>query len=237
MSLSKESLSAFMDGELEPQEIARIAALVEQDPSLKSFVDEQDKLRAELRAAFSDVMTDAVPERLLAAAAHTPVSLRVRARKWFGSGSPALRFGVPAAAMALGLLIGVGVERTSSGVSDFGTSPSGQIVARADLADALEHKLAADAGRTQIGVTFRDKSGTTCRTFTTSAGTTNGLACRYNGEWQVGALVSGPKAQATGYALAGSEMPDAIRNAIAARISGEPFDAAAERAARDSGWK
>jgi hypothetical protein len=239
MSLSKESLSAFMDGELEPQEIARIAALVEQDPALKTFVDGQEQLRLELRAAFSDVMSDPVPERLLAAAATAPVSLRVRAREWLGVGSwsPAIRYGVPAAAMALGILIGVGVEGTAS-QSDFGTS-NGQVVARADLADALEHKLASDSGRAQIGVTFRDKSGETCRTFSVNAGATNGLACRSGGgEWQVGALVSGQKAQATaGYSLAASEMPDAIRSAIASRISGEPLDAAAERSARDSGWK
>jgi hypothetical protein len=238
MSLSKESLSAFMDGELEPQEIARIAALVEQDPELKSFIDGQEKLRLELRAAFSDVMSDPVPAHLLAAAATAPVSLRVRAKEWMGVGawSPAFRYGVPAAAMALGILIGVGVEGTAS-QSDFGTA-NGQIVARADLADALEHKLASDIGHAQIGVTFRDKSGETCRTFSMNGGATNGLACRNSGEWQVGALVSGQKSQSSsGYQLAGSEMPDTIRSAIASRIAGEPLDAAAERAARDSGWK
>jgi hypothetical protein len=239
MTLSKESLSAFVDGELEPQDIARIAALVEQDPTLKSFVDEQDQLRHELRAAFSGVMDEPIPDRLLVAAASAPVSLRVRAKEWLGAGAlgSALRFGVPAAAMALGVLIGVGVERAPSNGSDFGTSPSGQVAARADLADALEHKLASDQGTTQIGVTFHDKSGSTCRTFSMNSGSTDGLACRHDGEWQVGALVSGQRAQSTGYSLAGSEMPGAIRDAIAARISGDPLDAAAERAARDSGWK
>jgi hypothetical protein len=243
MSLSKEELSAFLDGELAPQETARVAALVDKDPTLKSFVDGQDQLRSELRAAFSDVMTAPVPQRLLNAAATSPVSFRVRAREWIGapggSWSPALRVGAPVAAMALGILIGVGVERPS-GTAEFGTSPNGQIVARADLADALEHKLASDRGAEQIGVTFHDKTGATCRTFTINAmsGATDGLACRSGGEWQVGALISGQKAQnSTDYSLAGSEMPEAIRGAIASRISGEPLDATAERSARDSGWK
>jgi hypothetical protein len=31
-------------------------------------------------------------------------------------------------------------------------------------------------------------------------------------------------------------MPDAIRNAVAAQIAGDPFDATSERRARDAGW-
>jgi hypothetical protein len=37
--------------------------------------------------------------------------------------------------------------------------------------------------------------------------------------------------------MAGSGLPDVIRNAAANMIEGAPFDAAAERQARDRGWK
>jgi len=37
--------------------------------------------------------------------------------------------------------------------------------------------------------------------------------------------------------MVGSEMPDTIRAAVSADIEGEPFDAIAEKAARDRRWK
>jgi hypothetical protein len=248
MNPTREALSAFVDGELDAVETARIAALVERDADLKAYVEDQERLRDGLRAAFADIVAAPVPARLLATAERAPISFRVRLTQWLDdfrdrAGSPVIRFAVPALTMALGLVIGVGVERNATTSADLALSPStGQIVARADLAAALESKLASDteSGPARIGLTFRDKDGAACRSFEVSGGgsVSEGFACRHNGTWQVGALISGhgPAAGGGEYSLAGSAMPDAVRDAITTRMSGAPLDAAAERQARDRGW-
>jgi hypothetical protein len=245
MNPTRETLAAFVDGELDAAETSRVAALIERDQGLKAYVEDQERLRDGLRAVFADIVSAPVPTRLLATAEHTPISFRVRLTRWLEDfsgrgGNPVVRFAVPALTLALGLVIGIGVERNATSPAEFVPS-AGQIVARADLADALEKRLASDAqsGPARVGLTFRDKDGTTCRSFQVANGTstTDGFACRERGEWRVGALVTGHESATGGqYALAGSEMPDSLRAAISARISGTPLDAAAERQARDQRW-
>jgi len=245
---TKETLSAFIDGELDVAERAQVAALVESDPKLKAYIAEQEELRATLHAAFANVIAQPVPEHLLATAANAPISLRVRVRRWLGvtqstgnKGSTG-RFVAPALTMALGLIIGVAVERGSSSTSEFSVSSStGGIVASAELGQTLDQRLASEEqnGATRVGITFRDRSGAVCRSFEVSrdSSTTNGFACHRGGDWQVGALVSRPPSGPTpSYGLASSSMPDPIRDAISAHIEGVPFDAASERRARDRGW-
>lgn len=245
---TKETLSAFIDGELDAKEHAQVAALVENDANLKAFVAEQEQLRIALHSAFANVIAAPIPERILATAANTPISFRLRLRQMFGVRPRARRDGAmarfvfPALTMALGLVVGVGVERSSLSTNDFSLSAStGKIVARAELARTLDQKLGSDeqSGATRIGVTFRDKAGTVCRSFEVSrnAATTDGFACHHDGDWQVGALITRPAlATASTYALASASMPDAIRDAISDHIDGAPFDAVSERRARDRGW-
>lgn len=245
MSPDRETLCAFIDGELAPAETARIAALVEGDPELKAYVESQERLREELRGGFSGVLSAPVPDRLVDVARKSPVSLRVRAREWFGGAAggrgTSLRFAVPVLAAVAGVFIGIGMEHSTS-AADFGPSGlSGRLVAQNALAQVLDQRLDSDAqtDARRVGITFRDRDGKTCRTFSLAAGSaaTDGFACRQAGEWQVGALtVSHRQAPGTAYELAGSEMPDAIRTAIAQRIEGDPFDSGAERRARDKGW-
>lgn len=245
---SKETLSAFIDGELDPTERARVAALVDSDQKLKAFVADQDALRSALQAAFAGTISEPIPDRLLKAVAETPISFRVRMSEWLGArpdvarGGVIGRFAIPALTMALGLVVGVGIERNATSTSDFSVSRvSGAVVAHAELARTLDQRLASEQqqGPMRVGVTFRNRSGALCRSFEVSrdSGTTDGFACRADGDWRIGAVVSRPPAATSStYALAGSSMPDAIRDAISAHIKGAPLDAAAERHARDGGW-
>src|SRR5690348_2858682 len=160
MNPTREELCAYIDGELGPSEMARIANAVESSPELKQYVLNQERLLENLHSAFAPLMNEAVPERQFLAAMNAPVSMRSRVREWLGrrvshrSGS-VLRFAVPTAALVVGLFVGIGLERPDS--ADFIASPgSGQIIARADLARALNHELASQpsAATTRIGMTF-----------------------------------------------------------------------------------
>jgi hypothetical protein len=113
----------------------------------------------------------------------------------------------------------------------------GALVARGELADALSTRLAADApgGDVRLGVSFAAKDGAYCRSF--QVGATAGLACRQGREWRIPVLAQEEHAEQTGYRQAGSAMPAAVLDAIDARIAGASLDAAAERAAREQGWR
>ncbi|HUJ02303.1 MAG TPA: hypothetical protein VLW75_01605, partial [Rhizomicrobium sp.] len=140
--------------------------------------------------------------------------------------------GVPAAALACGVVIGfVLSSNTLMGVRD------GSLVARGSLAHALDNQLAAagPAHGPQIGISFRNHDNHYCRTFTTA--TLGGVACREAGEWNIAAVSQRtPEAEGT-YGTAASGMPDVVRQAVRGMIQGAPLDAAGEARARAQGWE
>lgn len=235
MNLSPEMLSAFIDGELSFDEARRIEEVLKDRPDLLAYVEQQHALRMGLTNALSPALDAPIPDRFLTAIAETPVSWRWRIshalapRALIWSGLPA------AAALACGLLIGVAIER--NGNADMIAGAHGGLVAHGQLADALSNKLASEAGTgPSVGVSFRAKDGRYCRTFNTTNAA--GVACRDTQNWAVAALTTAPT-EATGqaaYRPAASAMPDLIRKAVSGMIDGAPFDASAERDARNKNW-
>ena len=114
------------------------------------------------------------------------------------------------------------------------TGISSAISEVASLDKALDAQLASagNADSIRIGLTFRDHDGTICRSFSGAIG--SGLACRKGDEWRVdgmfGSAVQGD------YRMASGEDPRLVA-LIDERIAGEPFDAAAEKLARDGNWR
>ena len=168
-----------------------------------------------------------------AAASARRAEMPRRAWTWF-------EWGAMAASVAAGAVI-AHLALKSPEVHRIGTE-GGQLVAQADLARALSAQLASDQpadAPVQIGVSFRSRSGDTCRTFTVEEGNVlAGLACREGGEWRVQALANAqPAAGNGGYKPAGASMPAAVLTAVEQQIQGEPLDATGEAAARARGWK
>jgi hypothetical protein len=228
--MDRETLNAFVDGELPPQEMARIAALLEIQPEMKAYVQKQERMRATLR--FEDVMDAPPPAKLAETVRNAPVSWRWRLQTVLGRGF-VWRSLVPAGtALAAGLLIGV----IGKPAEDLALS-RGQMLAHGGLAQALDTRLAS-AGYSgegpRIGISFRDSAGNDCRTF--SSDNHAGLACHRGGNWVVTTLVTQGLEAGGAYRMAGSQMPDAVRHAVEASIAGAPFDAKAEAAARANGW-
>lgn len=231
MEPDRETLNAFVDGELPPEQMETIANLLATRPDLDRYVREQEHLRTVLRQSYP---ADApIPQRLIAAVQTAPVSWRWRLRNWL-TNHPVRSFLPAGAALATGLTIGFLLQP----IPEYGTDAAGRLVAQGELAESLTTRLAATgqpASGPRIGISFRNKSGHDCRTFT--SGREAGLACRDGGDWMIAMLVSQagehPGAE---YRMAGSEMPDAVRRAVAASIDGTPFDAAMEKQARERGW-
>jgi hypothetical protein len=247
VNLDDETLMAYADGELDAARRAEIEAALAKDPALAARVEKHRALRAEVAGAFAPVLGDPVPDKLRAAAAGSATaadrkrgnvvpfpargtrapSAPWRAREWL--------------AMAASLLIGVVISwRAFSPASTQAIAMSnGALVARGVLASALDRQLAADRpgdGSVKIGLTFKARDGSYCRSFTLRDAGVTGLACRAAGEWRIPVTASADAAGGD-FRQAATGVPPAVMQAIEARIAGGPLDAPAEAQARDAGWK
>jgi hypothetical protein len=250
MTISEETLMAYADGELDAASRASVEAAMQEDPDIAKRVARHRALRAAMRGAFSAVLEEAVPDRLIAAArqraaprgAVADLSLAREAAQRKISAAPGRRW--QPAAMAASLLLGLGLGFLAWHGPRALIEPGagGGLVASAALAEALSGQLSDDRAADRaaiIGLSFRDKSGAYCRTFAlrgNAAG--SGLACREGTDWKIRALAQTPPAavDSGNFRTAGSEDSPAIRAAVEGSIQGEPLDHAGEIAARAKGW-
>ena len=241
--VEEEKFFAWLDGELSPDEAARVEFEVAASPELSRKAAEHRTMAAGLRDAFGSVEAQPVPDRLQAAAqagSDTRVVDFAQARS-VREARRAPSLWVQMTALAATLAVGVFAgNMLTGGVAPAPSSPieaeAGRLVASADLEHALYAQLAsapAESGP-RIGLTFRDKTGAICRTFEDRAA--SGLACREGGDWRIRSLFQGPEAQTTDYRMASAGNPQ-LMEAVDASIDGEPFDAAQEKAAAERGWK
>ena len=232
MTLSNETLMALIDGELSPEEALRVETGLRARPDLAAYVEQQRELRHQLHASFEAMMNEPVPRALRETIAKTKPSLPWRIGRALG-GIPrgVIWTGVPAAALACGVVIGVALSGNAlMGVRD------GSLMARGNLAHALDNQLAAagPARGPQIGISFRDRANHFCRTFTTR--TLGGVACHGAQGWTIAALSERTPGSEGTYGTAASGMPDVVRQAVRGMIEGAPLDAAGEAKARERGW-
>jgi hypothetical protein len=252
MTVPRERLMAFVDGELSEDEARGVAIEVARDPELLRYVEEQKALRSALSSAFAPILAEPVPLAIERAVRETPVPVRKsffestildRVRRAWEAQSPAMRLSwAPAGAMAAGIVLGILLA------SSFGSTTmrdrNGALFAEGDLARTLTERLAADntgADVERVGISFFSKDGLFCRSFTTGAASNrlSGIACREGNDWRIATVAVAPApVQASGtFSTAGADMPASVRSALNEMIAGEPLDAAAERAAKNQGWR
>lgn len=240
MNYDDETLMAYADGELDDLLTAEISSAIERDPGLAERVARHRALRAEVAGAYSPVLGQSVPERLLAAAGGSQRRAEVLRFPAHGSAAEGRRWGVRewaalAASLVLGMLLSWQFIAPSRGA--LVTASNGALVARGALARALDSQLASTQrpeDPVQIGLTFHSQDGGYCRSFTLKHAATAGLACRVSGEWRVPVTAAAAGSEA-GVRQASSP-PPAVLSAIEARIAGDALDAAGEENARLGGW-
>ena len=257
MTWSDETLTAYVDGELDQATRASIDAACAHDPQLTARLERHRALRAAVHASYAPVLDEPVPERLLSlargsssassgAAAQVVDLAAVRATRAAAAPSRWSRFGVwggaLAAAVALGVWIGSAFVGDLSGPPQAFAAAGGKLLARGALAQALDEQLAvrqADAAVVRVGISFVSTEGLYCRTFTLRDASLAGLACKSGRDWRVQVLA---QAQTDGeapggYRMAGSPLPESVLGSVDRMIQGAPLDADAEVAARQRGWK
>jgi hypothetical protein len=248
MTIPDEVLAAYVNGELQGAERARIEQAMVEDQQLAQRVAQQRAQRERLHHTANSVLHDALPQRLAQsvkrAAPAGPAQIidlaRVRAQR-ARRGNNGLRLLTMrrytiAASLVVGLMGGALIQWLSA-PDRLTEVRDGSLLARGALARALNEQLgssAASSGQVRIGTSFRARSGNYCRSFVIGGSRVlAGLACRSQEQWQVLNLVG---SDAPGGAASGAR-PAALVQAIEERISGEPLSAAAEIKARNSGWR
>jgi hypothetical protein len=242
MTYSDEMLMAYVDRELDSATSASIDAAIARDPELAARVERQRRLARAVHSAYEPILLEPMPKRLLdaatgaAPAAATSRAPRRRTWTWF-------EWSAMAASIVLGVAIGAAfIGDARRGSVDPGqdvVAESGQLLARGALARALSEQLASTQkpdAPVRIGMTFVSKDGEYCRTFALSQSSASGLACATSGEWRVQVLTRAAN-QPSEYRMAAGEIPPALLQAMEERIQGSSLDAAAERAAQQSGWR
>lgn len=221
---AEERLVAYVDGELGPGEAARFEVEIADNPALAKAVAAHRGMAARLSQTYDPVLDEPVPAHMKALAAASDRSPPVnRLSAW--------------AAIAASLLIGVALGRLAPPDPGPLVSKDGALVARGDLRQALDQGLASEPGPIRIGLTFRAADGGYCRTFESPTDQLAGLACRREDRWIATVTTVATPAATPEYHTAASAMSPAVLAAVDASIVGAPLGAAAERQARDSGWK
>jgi hypothetical protein len=221
----EERLIAYVDGALPPSGRAAFETEMAADLALAARAEQHRRLAARVSAAYAPVLEEPVPPRLIALAS----AANDRGPRRAGQ----LRWAATAASLALGLLAGHFLWPDRGPLAPRG----GDLVARGGLETALTTKLASEPGPVKVGLTFRSRDGHYCRTFASPADHLAGLACRRDGHWVAQTTTAWASQPSPDYRTAASAMPPAVLAAVDAAMAGEAFDAAAERAARDGGWK
>ena len=228
--IDEAMLIAWVDGELDEITRRRVDRAVADDPALAQRLEMHRHLRQRLSGHYAPVEAEPVPQAMRALLEErpkvTPIT-RPAAPKWrsWGIGG----------AIAASLVLGLGVGRLSSGPAGPIAVKDGVMVARGELASALETQLASaqQEASIRIGLSFQREGGGWCRSFEGSA--LSGVACREGEGWQVQQLIPGAP-QSTDYRQASSA--DArIMATVGALMEGSPADATQEAAAKEKGWR
>ena len=237
MTISREKLAAFADGQLDDDERARIEQAIAADPSLAREVSAHQALRDRLNAHYAPIL-EQVPAHLTAllepsqapeSDATSNITSFAEARAKRGM-VPAVRRWAPIAgpALAASLVLTIWQPWQGSG------PPEGY--ADATLSAALDTQLVASQERDaepRILLSFEADEGELCRAFSGEA--RSGIACRDDTGWRIEQILGGGTAQSTEFRQASSEQ-DLYAAAQELAIGGA-LDPQAETAARKRGWR
>ncbi len=262
--LNDELLVAYADGELSPEDAAKVELALQTDLRVREAVQMFRDTADWSRRAFDDVLREPVPERLLRAAAGQPDAAEATGAEPSYEGrraKPAFQGRLAGLAMAasIALAIGVGggfglsqwsvpIEAGSAGISQIGAVDS-----HGALHSALES--GASGALTKVGTggdvmpltTFVDRGGRYCREFLTTladrSGTSAafGIACRQpTGTWLVEAVGAAPTpGRGTGdrFVTATGPQEHVLQAVIGAMSDSGPLALDDEAALLATGWK
>lgn len=227
--INEARIIAWIDGELSPQEAAEVEARVAEDADLSALAERHQALKLRFAAAFGP-LGEPVVERRPAAPVISLAAARADREEKRKAALPPRRWAWPGA-VAASLLAGLLVGHQLFAPSGLGDRP-GTLALDRTIAGALDTQLSGKDGAVRVALSFRDKAGTYCRSFT--ATNLSGVACRDADGWAL-RYGAGGKATSGDYRMAGGD--EALMTAVEGLIAGDPLDRHEEMLALSKGWK
>jgi len=228
--MDETKIIAWIDGELSPEEAAKVEAAIIADPGLAALADRHRRIRARFEAAFTPLLDDpvALPKRRPARIVSLAAVREERAQA--AESRPGWRNWAWPGAVAASLLVGVlaGHNTGPAGVAD----RAGALALSAPMAQALDRQASGELGTVNIVLSFKDHDGQFCRSFV--AQNIGGVACKAADGWQL-RYAAPVDVQHGDYRMAGGDAASA--KVVATLIAGDPLDAAGERKAIAAGWR
>ena len=242
-----EALSALLDDALSPDDAAQLRQRLEREPALRARHAALEQANMAVHKAYVGVADEPLPARVLDALTLPGESgnvVKFRPRR------PLLVTLLPLAsaatiALVIGLAVGVRVGPGGSSADPTAlVAAAGVMAPGTPLFDALEGLPSASTGALGAGITatprltFGTNDGDYCRLvdLASERGTTETLACRRDGEWQLEMVVFTERTPRDGVYRPASGPSPALEAAVDSLIEGEPLDAAGERELIERGW-
>lgn len=234
MTVTREELAAWADGQLDAARAVDVAAAVAADPALAREVAAHRALKGLLTAHYAPIAAEPVPDRFAALLGTKPADepeaaavIDLAAARAARSSRRIPRWGWvvgPALAASLALLL-------------ITTPTANGSYADTQLASALDTRLTADpvtAGEPRVLLSFARKDGELCRAWAAPAG--SGIACRDSKGWRIERQAPGIDPAASDYRQAGSPLEE-LMGAAQDMASDGALDPEQEAAARGRGWR
>jgi hypothetical protein len=236
-----EQLSAFLDGELQPNDVEALWRDIDRDEALATRVQRLRGANAAYVSSVGEIDEQPMSAGLKAALEKPPLAKVLPFRRR-GIGA----FVFEHRAIAAGLICAVAVWGMSGVTSEYQTPDAdGYILASSPLHRFLEEtpssvpvELASGVSATSR-LTFATKSGGICRQYRVDsrAGRSDAVACRKDDRWRLELAVFGmPGSNANEYQTAAGSSARLLDSFIDDAITGAPLDAAGERQMISSGW-
>lgn len=239
MAISEERLSAFIEGDLSPDERAAVEAAIAEDPALAQRVRAERALRARIARLHRTAKDQPPSDRLIAIgrgeggrAAELIDLGAARAKRVRQRRAPVIRKWSRRAALAGVALLGVFVIAElliTPGQTPLIAAADGALVARGELAQTLTNRLSATTpanAALHVGPSFLSTDKVYCRGFAMGGGAgLVGVACREPGGWRIRLTADASSAASPTY-----------HASLAAMMVGQPLSPQAEAAARAKGW-
>jgi hypothetical protein len=241
-TVSDEMITAWLDGELSPQQREEIEQAVAASPQLGLRVARLSRMDRMLAPAYAETLKAPIPERFEAILSRrrAPVWSLSGLRSVFGDLLEPRPLGMAAAALVVGVVAGsllLGIPAAKPG---FETTADGDLVANKEMGISLASLQSGGAAGPQairIKLSMVDEGGNYCRQFETTGA--SGLACLDNDKWKIDTLSPTKATVVHGeqYVMADGAVDSAIAAALERRGVKEVLDQSQEAAAIAAGWK
>lgn len=236
--VSDEMITAWLDGEVTPQQRSEIESAIAASPQLGVRVARLARADRLLAPAYAETLNAPVPQRFEA----------VIGKSRRGGGLASFRealssllsprpMAMAAASLLVGVMLGGAILSGSPTVASMASDGEGRMIADNAMGQSLASLASgAAAGPVSIRLSLVDEGGRYCRQFETSVAA--GLACREGDAWVIDTLSrTGARSSADGtYVMADGSTDPTISAALQRLGVRRVLDAREESAAIASGW-